>query len=213
MVGEKDTSLEACKKMILDALAGIDRNYYSLQTASNIKPIIRRERIFCYELYHRMRCIQEAKPEEYKFKINAEPDKRGHSEFNGENPDFIFHQQETMNNNLLVLEAKTHSEKNKNDIEKDFLKLKCFIQCYMYKWGAFLYFGGNQVEFSKKMKVCLLRLRLDEEITKNKETFKVADRIYLLCRKDSEDKSEMILLSDMLREWSHEPTNNTRKIK
>ena len=51
-----DNEMKKYFKIITDALDGVDEQYYNLKTACKSAGIVR-ERVFCYELYHQIRCI------------------------------------------------------------------------------------------------------------------------------------------------------------
>ena len=68
------------------------QDYYRLRTTYSEEGIVR-ERVFCYELYHRIRCLQN-NGRLPCIHIHGEIDKSGHALFEREdqkNPDFIFH--------------------------------------------------------------------------------------------------------------------------
>lgn len=81
-----------------------------------------RERVYCYELYHRWRSHW---PESFLYSLCGEVDKRGHLLICGKNlsntiPDFLVHVPGYMNN-LLVMEVKPYNAERKrmaNDLKK-----------------------------------------------------------------------------------------------
>ena len=104
------------------ALKNVDEKYWNVHSAEGEDFI--RERVFCYELYHEMRKLQEnekGRREYHTFSnidLYAEPDKRGWEKLEDDekkNPDFIFHKK-AESNNLIVMEVKGKKEGN---IEKD----------------------------------------------------------------------------------------------
>lgn len=74
---EKD--VDSLLEVIETALNLVEEPYYNLKTTYEPCGIVR-ERVFCYELYHRMRNILESR-KEIKLALNGEVDKRGHIEF------------------------------------------------------------------------------------------------------------------------------------
>lgn len=75
---------------IIDALEiatrAISANYFLLPIAGRDRPI-KRERVYCYELFHQLRlALQQS-----QLTLTGEPDKRGHRDFPPINPDFILH--------------------------------------------------------------------------------------------------------------------------
>ena len=74
-----DTPLELIEfiKTGMDRVSG---SFFSVVTCGDVKPIAR-ERVYCYELYHQMRSIQENDnkyPSLCKYILHAEIDKSGH---------------------------------------------------------------------------------------------------------------------------------------
>ena len=58
----------------------IEKHYFQLDVACSEEPIFR-ERVYCYELYHRLRCelAGGCKPDDsYPYKLDGEVDKAGH---------------------------------------------------------------------------------------------------------------------------------------
>jgi len=123
-------------KLVYDSIKNVPSSFFEIETANGVSPI-RRERVFCYELYHQMRCIQTIKRLNLNdFSINAEIDKSGHAIIKQKfNPDFIIHEQRNMTNHI-VIEVKTNA--NRAGILKDFETIKCMINCYNYIYGIFI---------------------------------------------------------------------------
>lgn len=144
-----DTPIELIEfiKTGMDRVSG---SFFSVVTCGDVKPIAR-ERVYCYELYHQMRSIQENDnkyPSLCKYILHAEIDKSGHPRIhNNFNPDMIIHTPGTMDNNLAVIEVK--SANKIKGIIKDFQTLKCMLKCYGYKYGIFISTGFSLKELSK----------------------------------------------------------------
>lgn len=127
-------------KLVVDAFDSIPQDYYKLKTTYNVNGIVR-ERLFCYELYHRIRCLQEIK-QMTDFSIHGEIDKRGHELFakcDQKNPDFVFHTPGSMDGNLLVVEVK--GEIILKDACKDLRTLRNFCEKYRYGKGLWLVYN------------------------------------------------------------------------
>jgi len=62
--------------LIITAFDRVSQDYYKINTTSSADGIVR-ERVFCYELYHQIRCLQN-KRGLTDFNIHGEIDKRGH---------------------------------------------------------------------------------------------------------------------------------------
>lgn len=138
-----------CYELLKESLKKIEKKYYLIDTASKSANPITRERVFCYELYHQARCIQMKTKKDNIFIINGEPDKKGHTKFESENPDLIFHNCKSMDENYLVIEVKCPFA-GKNLVNNDVEKLLNFIKKYQYQLAAFVMFGIRMEEFLKK---------------------------------------------------------------
>src|SRR5690606_2241703 len=68
------------------ATQAIGAPYFLLPIAGRDHPI-KRERVYCYELFHQLRLALR----DSQLTLTGEPDKRGHPDFPPINPDFILH--------------------------------------------------------------------------------------------------------------------------
>ena len=133
------------KKLIIDSLKNMESQYYHLERAPSKKELkesekvrcVIRERNFCYELYHQIRCANKTKQVlDNNLQISVEIDKRGYKLIeNNKIPDFIIHEPGTMDNNCLVIEVKGVIDKA--GIAKDFNTLLLFLDSCKYKKGIF----------------------------------------------------------------------------
>ena len=107
-----------------------------------------RERVYCYELYHQMRCRW---PKGSQWVINGEVDKRNHPYFKdcAPKPDFLVHVP-GVDRNYAVIEVKSccgaPQERIRRDrIRRDIDKLIQFTQSIeaRYDRGIYLIFGMN----------------------------------------------------------------------
>lgn len=128
--------------LIKKALSQVDQSYFYLLTTYSQNGI-RRERVFCYELYHQMRLLMAQANAQLLPVIHGEIDKRGHADFgqNQVNPDFVFHTPGTHDNNTLVIEVK--GQLDHDDIEKDFKTLLSFVHDHHYQAGVFILYGHS----------------------------------------------------------------------
>lgn len=163
--------------IIEDALDLVEESYFNLRTTYELKGIVR-ERVFCYELYYRMRCVLQGK-EETDLVINGEIDKRGHIGFKREdrrNPDFVFHIPGCMERNSVVVEVKGRAKGAYTDkCIKDFETLILFVSKYNYKGGVFLLY--NYLEMPIQLQQLLYNKYADilnEEVSK---------KIWIICKK------------------------------
>jgi hypothetical protein len=70
---------------LIKATRKMDSHYFQLPVAQGDEPIYR-ERVYCYELYHQLRCILE---NNFPYKLHGEVDKGGHPVIRGfKKPDF-----------------------------------------------------------------------------------------------------------------------------
>lgn len=68
------------------ATQAIEAPYFLLPIAGRDRPI-KRERVYCYELFYQLRLALR----DSQLTLTGEPDKRGHPDFPPINPDFILH--------------------------------------------------------------------------------------------------------------------------
>lgn len=138
---------EPCFSIIRQAMTQVSPSYILLKTAGSNPNY--RERVYCYELYHQMRCLQEQNSQAYNFVINGEIDKRGHRLITEKfNPDFVMHDPGSMENNTCVVEVKTRSnskyEIHTVGLRKDLKTITCMLHCYGYHFGALIYVGVSE---------------------------------------------------------------------
>ena len=94
--------LELVTKWLVCASAQLAPEYFHLPVAGAEETAFR-ERVYCYELYHRWRCHWQ---EGFRFSLNGEVDKQKHPLIPGAwKPDFLVHVPGEMAN-LLVVEVK-----------------------------------------------------------------------------------------------------------
>ena len=130
-------------QLLYHAMENVKSSYKQIQCAGSPGTKYR-ERVYCYELYHQMRILQDKDEQNYPLAINGEIDKNGHNIIsNAFNPDFIIHEQGTMNN-LCVIEVKVSNKKT--GIQKDLHTLICMLHCYQYQYGVLIFAG---VEYGK----------------------------------------------------------------
>jgi hypothetical protein len=108
----------------MKAIKDMDAHYFQLPVAKSDEPKYR-ERVYCYELYHQLRC---ALGDDFHYKLHGEVDKAGHPIIrNRKKPDFVVHEPGTMNN-LVVIEVKSITiETRIGGLREDFEKLGWFI--------------------------------------------------------------------------------------
>ena len=124
-----------------------------------------RERVYCYELYHQMRCYDSIDVNLY---LMGEIDKGGHPKIEecakGLKPDFLIHEPGS-GNNYAVIEVKSveglkRRLYNRNvppqyAYEKDIESLSCFVDKMGYQRGIYLIYGNNNENWITKVKESL----------------------------------------------------------
>lgn len=130
------------------ATANIEEHYFQLPVAEIEKPVYR-ERVYCYELFHR---IREQMPTDFRYKLDGELDKSGHpliQKVCGKvKPDFLIHERGMMNRNLVAIEVKP-IRASRYGIKKDVKTLCCFLEKARYFRAIYLIYGENEKSISK----------------------------------------------------------------
>ena len=176
--------------LIVDALNLVGKAYFNLATTYEPNGIVR-ERVFCYELYHKMRCLQEIRGIT-RLSLNGEIDKRGHIEFSIEdrrNPDFVFHIPGHGDDNTFVIEVK--GKINATDCMKDFETISTFIKRYRYKLGVFILYNHSLNEFKNA-----LFQSFNDSFPAPEQ--RITSRIFIICKEGYETDAEVIRLDDLL---------------
>lgn len=161
----KKTIADECYSILLEGIKCVSKKHinFAYYSAKGTKTSYR-ERVFCYELYHQIRKIQEehtAKGQPINFDVNGEPDKRGQELFKtitGPIPDIIIHTAGSCENNFVVLEAKCNlrgqakcsRNGNPTGVYKDFMNLADFIKKVQYQYGVFLTVGVKEQSLKNK---------------------------------------------------------------
>ena len=122
--------------ILQEATAAIPQEFFLLRVHGSDKTFYR-ERVYCYELYHRMRLRW---PDGCPYFLNGEIDKQGHPDFPdvSPKPDFLVHLVGHDDNDTII-EVKS-ANADREGIEKDLATLLHFRK-YGYKRAIFLIFG------------------------------------------------------------------------
>lgn len=178
-------------ELIKDALDCVGDEYFGVHVAYQPE-YIRRERVFCYELYHQMRCLQKSRGLD-EFKLHGEIDKRGYSllrEDDRKNPDFIFHVPGSMRDNFVVAEVK--GDLKADTAYKDIETLSKFTgNTLAYKLGLHVVYNYSLLEYKKK-----LVTNLSDLIEVNGD---IIDKIQVLCKRASSSPVEIESLENILK--------------
>lgn len=190
-------------KFIDCAMSNVANDYWMVQTAEGDEKV--RERVFCYELYHQMRLLQESEKREFpkmsKLTIAGELLKKGLVGFKKEDgnteeqkcPDFIFHIPQKYINDAIVMEVKGRTDlpSYKSGIYDDFKTLNAFIKSEKlhYQSGIFLLYGHTQQE----------AVQVIRSITFNFE-FVAPDKIYVITKESNREEMKAKKLSEIFSE-------------
>ena len=136
----KEQDFQNFVKCLMKAIEKTDTHYFQLPIAEGEEPIYR-ERVYCYELYHQLRCII---GDDFPYKLNGEVDKSGHPLIrNAKKPDFIIHQPGDMVHNLVVIEVKPVTVKDRiSELREDIETLKWFLDNANYYRAIILIYGN-----------------------------------------------------------------------
>lgn len=185
-----DDNIQEFIDLIIEALENVGEEYYELNTI--YKPI-KRERVFCYELYHLMRLLQDDRKLN-DIQIHGEIDKRGHIKFKGahRNPDFIFHNPGEMEGNAIVVEVKGRIKNNDDNVYKDIKTLSMFTDNKLfYKLGVFIVYNYSIDEFWEKTGE-FIKTKLSEDKYNT-------DKIVIISKKNTNVPLELVNFNDLLR--------------
>lgn len=130
---------------ILEALTTATRqigNEHFLLPIAHVNHPIKRERVYCYELYHQLRMALHDSP----LTLTGEPDKRGHPDFPNINPDFILHSPGRHTNNKAVVEVECRL--TKTHLAKDLKNLK-IMRSKGYQTLVLLLFAVPKIPWSR----------------------------------------------------------------
>jgi hypothetical protein len=177
-----------------ESLKAIEKRYFQIEihTEENVDNVpVWRERAYCYELYHQLRCqlnncprradpssINQSEGIDFPYTLHGEISKDGHHKIEkifgkgrAPNPDFVVHVPGNIypDANLVVIEVKRSSCRKKY-AQNDINKLEKFIRSDenksgLYKHGIFLIFGSERSD--NKMRDFINSLNIDTNLTSN----------------------------------------------
>jgi hypothetical protein len=132
------SDLDGFVDALRDATSSVEKRYFDFAVSGRKAPAYR-ERVYCYELYHQLRCRLGP---EFRYALCGEVDKRGHPLIRPYIPDFVVHIPGDMDSNLAVVEVK--SAKGGSGILRDLKKLSYFVtEGPAYKLGVYLVYGQS----------------------------------------------------------------------
>ena len=133
--------MEEFDRILRKAAEKVRSNYFELPIVG--EAVVYRERVYCYELYHPLRCLW---PKKSEWVLNGEVDKRNHPYFKdcAPKPDFLVHGPGT-SRNYAVIEVKSCIGAKNEGISTDVKKLIQFTKHIPsgYKRAICLIFGTN----------------------------------------------------------------------
>ncbi len=194
------------KSQIIISMKNVEQQYYTPLVAKSelTSDTIKRERNYCYELYHQLRSnkiLMEMIKENYTF--SSEIDKRGHELFEDDLiPDFILHRPGKMSfenkDNLLVIEVKVVLDSNSYDgIAKDFYNLSLMLSEYGYQYGIFILINHDLNEFKRKFRYICNKSWFANMKENQKEKFSEID---IICSKEEGKIDSIITLEKLMKE-------------
>ncbi len=120
-----------------EAARRINRHYFQLDVAGSEDPMYR-ERVYCYELYHQLRCVL---GDNFLYKLDGEVDKATHPII----------QPGKMDQNLVVIEVKPATVKV-NELREDLKKLEGFLDKARYYHAIMLIYGDGEHELAQRIR-------------------------------------------------------------
>lgn len=187
LINKKFIKREKYTSFLTQALDNVDKEYFKILTTYDE---IVRERVFCYELYHQMRLLQNIHGLS-GFALSGEIDKRGHTGIETEdwkNPDFVFHEYGTFDRNEIIIEVK--GKINVEGIKKDFKTLLKYASRYQYNHSFFILYNHNLIEFQEQFLG-----QMDSETIRNLKNNK---SIVVICKKSYDSVCEVADLRKLL---------------
>ena|SRR2546422_689111 len=138
--------MEQFTQILRDATAAVPAEFFLLPVHGG--EAVFRERVYCYELYHQLRCLW---PTDSVYRLNGEVDKRSHPYFHEgkePKPDLLVHRPGT-GQNYAVVEVKACRVENR-DIDKDLMTLTLFRK-FGYERAIYLVYGGDAHNIVEKV--------------------------------------------------------------
>jgi hypothetical protein len=142
--------MEQLDDILRSATTAIGHEYFQLPIAGREPALY--ERVYCYELYHQMRCRW---PEDTNLVLSGEIPKRGHEIImemieNPVIPDFLIHVPGSMEHNYAIMEIKS-SRAVGAGIVKDLATLDQFRVNVGYHRAIYLFYGGVDEELVREL--------------------------------------------------------------
>lgn len=143
--------MQELDQILREATRRVARCYFWLEIAGGA-PVFR-ERVYCYELYHQMRCLW---PVDCIYTLNGEVDKAGHPllrELTASRlkPDLLVHGPGYMALNHAIIEVKSTTA-SERQLAKDFQTLQRFQFHVGYQRAILLVYGEANPRFLSRLR-------------------------------------------------------------
>lgn len=136
------------------------------------------ERLFCYELYHQLRCLIDKAPQlsnneairlqaEVKkdFLLNIIYDQYQLEKLSKEfYPDFLVHNPDNSDHQELIVEVKTNPDNSSSDYQTDLLKIVEFQVKYRFKYGCLIVVKKDVDQVRSIMETLATDLKINQGI-------------------------------------------------
>jgi hypothetical protein len=166
---DMDHELNLFEKMVEAACARVGAIYFQLPVAD--ADAVYRERVYCYELYHQLRCCWE----DFPFCLGGEIDKSGNPHFQDgpyarAKPDLLVHKPGDKTRNLACVEVKPFC-RPVAEFVSDLEKLTWFCHSGHYYRGVFLVYG---IDLADSARGAVLRDELKKRALERPEEIDLA---------------------------------------
>lgn len=145
----KERDFEQFIDILKEATSRVEPEYFLLPVASQ-EDAIYRERVYCYELYHKLREVFEEHT--FLYSLAGEVDKNGHTiiypKIRAKKPDLIVHWPGRMGKNLVVIEVKSIKART-DKIKEDLDTLTDFITKANYFRAIHLVYGNTEEKIKR----------------------------------------------------------------
>lgn len=189
----KERDFERFVEILKEATSRIEKEYFLLPVAGQ-KDAIYRERVYCYEFYHRLRDV--FKEYGFQYSVAGEVDKKVHpilhKKIGALKPDIIVHIPGTMEKNLVVVEVKS-IKADSSDIKKDLKSLIKFLKKAEYFRAVHLVWGGTEEEIKK-----YIRRSFEHE------QLRFSNSLYLFWQEAHQEKAKICKWVELIRDVSED---------
>ena len=190
---EKERDFLQFIEILREATSRIEQEYFLLPVAGSDDAIYK-ERIYCYELYHRLR--EGFEKNRFPYSLAGEVDKNGHliiyPKIGAKKPDLIVHVPGIMNKNLVAIEVKPINARLQ-DLKKDLKTLIGFLTAANYPMAMQLIYGGPEEIFKGRIKYAF-----------KKEMLRFSNSLYLFWHEAPQKKVKEYNWARLVRDTSND---------